>query len=457
MTTSRLLAALLLVAAYLAMCAAIYLSQRRKHRSAASDAAALLPVAGDNAAWLIGYASQTGYAEHLARQTARALHTGGVAARVFPLSEIDGETLASTERVLFVTSTYGEGDPPDNASTFADKLMQSATRLSSLHYGLLMLGDSSYTRFCGFGRTLHSWLQTSGAQALFEPIAVSNEDPSALQAWQHHVHRIAGTSDVPDWQAPAYQPWRLAARRHLNPHSAGAPTFHIELDAPDGEAAEWQAGDLVQILAPDDRERPREYSVASIPADGRIHLLVRQECHDDGTLGIASGWLTQHAPLGAVVDLRLRAHGNFRIGGNAYRPLILIGNGTGLAGLRSHLRARASDNGGTTPHNWLIFGERNAAHDFYHRDEIERWQAQGILARVDMVFSRDQSTRLYVQDRLRECAELMRQWIAQDAAIYVCGSLDGMAAGVEKALTEILGEAGVAKLIEQGRYRRDVY
>ncbi|HWT72713.1 MAG TPA: sulfite reductase subunit alpha [Oxalicibacterium sp.] len=457
MTTSRLVAALLLVVVYLAMCAAIYLTQRRKRRSAASDAAALWPGSGDTTAWLIGYASQTGFAEQLAWQAARALHTGGVMARVLSLSEIDGEMLARSERALFITSTYGEGDPPDNASLFADRLMQSATTLPSLHYGLLMLGDDSYARFCGFGRALHAWLQTSGAQALFDPVVVSNEDPAALQAWQHHVHRIAGTSDVPDWQAPAYRPWRLAARRHLNPHSAGAPTFHIELEAPDGETAEWQAGDLVQILAPGDRERPREYSVASIPADGRIHLLVRQERHDDGTLGVASGWLTQHAPLGAPVDLRLRAHANFRIGGNTQRPLILIGNGTGLAGLRSHLKARTLDTAGAIPRNWLIFGERNAAHDFYHRGEIEQWQAQGVLARVDTAFSRDQNTRLYVQDRLRERAELIREWIAQDAAVYVCGSLDGMAAGVEKALKEMLGEAEVAKLIEQGRYRRDVY
>jgi len=457
MTTPRLLAALLLVAVYSAMCMAIYLSQRRKRKLAASDAAALLPGAGDTTAWLIGYASQTGFAEQLAWQTARALHTGGVATRVLSLSEIDAETLAHTERALFITSTYGEGDPPDNASLFADELMRSVATLPSLHYGLLMLGDSSYTRFCGFGRALLAWLQASGARSLFEAVVVSNEDAAALHVWQHHVHRIAGTSDVPDWQAPAYRPWRLAARRHLNPHSAGAPTFHIELDAPVGETADWQAGDLVQILVPGDREHPREYSVASIPADGRIHLLIRQERHVDGTLGVASGWLTHHAPLDASVDLRLRAHGNFRIDGNAQRSLILIGNGTGLAGLRSHLKARALNAAGTVPHTWLIFGERNAAHDFYYREEIERWQEQGVLTRLDMVFSRDQNTRLYVQDRLRECAELVREWIAQDAAIYVCGSLDGMAAGVEKALTEILGEADVAELIKQGRYRRDVY
>jgi sulfite reductase (NADPH) flavoprotein alpha-component len=457
MTTSRWIAALLLLVAYLAMCAAIYVSERRKRERATRNAAALMPSTDDAEAWLIGYASQTGFAEQLAWQTAHALHTGGVSARVLALSDIDRDTLARTERTLFIVSTYGEGDPPDNASRFFDKLMQSSTALPHLHYGLLMLGDRSYANFCGFGRALANWLASAGAHALFAPVAVSNEDAEALQSWQHEINRIAGTSDVPDWQAPAYQSWRLVARRHLNPHSAGAPIFHLELETSENEVANWEAGDLVQILAPGDSQRPREYSVASVPSDGRIHLLVRQERHEDGTLGVASGWLTQHAPLGSTVDLRLRAHGNFRIGSNASRPLILIGNGSGLAGLRSHLRARAAEFAERPSRNWLIFGERNAASDYYYRDEIEEWQQQGLLTRVDMAFSRDQQARRYVQDVVREQAELVRAWLAQDAAIYVCGSLEGMAGGVEAVLTEVIGEAGVAALVEQGRYRRDVY
>jgi sulfite reductase (NADPH) flavoprotein alpha-component len=157
------------------------------------------------------------------------------------------------------------------------------------------------------------------------------------------------------------------------------------------------------------------------------------------------------------IDLRLRAHSNFRIGNNTQRPLILIGNGSGLAGLRSHLRARAMDSISGASRNWLIFGERNAAHDFYYRDEIEVWQKSGLLTHTDIVFSRDQAQRLYVQDRLRTRAELVKEWLADGAALYVCGSLEGMAAGVETALTEIIGATGVEQLIEQGRYRRDVY
>jgi sulfite reductase (NADPH) flavoprotein alpha-component len=76
------------------------------------------------------------------------------------------------------------------------------------------------------------------------------------------------------------------------------------------------------------------------------------------------------------------------------RPLILIGNGTGIAGLRAHLHARARAG---HQRNWLLFGERTAQHDFFFRSEIEAWRDTGILERVDLAFSRDQTARRYVQ------------------------------------------------------------
>jgi sulfite reductase (NADPH) flavoprotein alpha-component len=134
--------------------------------------------------------------------------------------------------------------------------------------------------------------------------------------------------------------------------------------------------------------------------------------------------------------------------------MLLIGNGSGLAGLRGLLRARI---GLGVRENWLLFGERNAAHDFLLRGELEGWQSAGWLARMDLAFSRDQQERLYVQDVLRAQADLVREWVERGAAIYVCGSLQGMAGGVHDALRDILGEDTLEQLAADGRYRRDVY
>ncbi len=88
---------------------------------------------------------------------------------------------------------------------------------------------------------------------------------------------------------------------------------------------------------------------------------------------------------------------------------------------------------------------------------MQAWLTGGRLQRLDLAFSRDQAQRVYVQDRLREAADELRGWIAEGAAVYVCGSLQGMAAGVDQVLREVLGDAVVEGLVEQGRYRRDVY
>lgn len=107
--------------------------------------------------------------------------------------------------------------------------------------------------------------------------------------------------------------------------------------------------------------------------------------------------------------------------------------------------------------NWLIFGERNRRCDYFCREEIESYRRDGELQELDLVFSRDQCERIYVQHFLVTEAATLRDWVQQDAAIYVGGSLRGMAPGVDAGLREILGNATVAAMIRDGCYRRDVY
>ncbi|WP_447743023.1 sulfite reductase subunit alpha [Variovorax boronicumulans] len=451
-TLWRALGASATVVAYAALCLGIYARQRRLHATAAREAAALS--AGDGAQaspTLVLFASQTGQAETIAWQTARRLRTAGTAVRVMALNALDSATLASARRALFVASTYGEGDAPDGASVFAERVMGAPLALPSLRYAVLALGDRQYAHFCGFGRALDAWLHTAGAVRDFAPIEVDNSDPAALADWH------ARWGDAPEGgdDAPAsFAPWRLTRRELLNAGSTGGPVFHLGLTPQTGALPHWASGDLVQVAIASDPARPRDYSIASLPADGELQLLVRQEQHPDGSMGAASGLLTSTLSVGDSVALRLRPHRGFRLEGNENRPLILIGNGTGLAGLRAHLRTRAAAG---RKDNWLVFGERQSAHDFLCSEEIEAWQADGTLARLDMVFSRDQAERFYVQHRLLQMADTLQAWLRDGAAVYVCGSLQGMASGVDAALRQIAGDDLWAELSASGRYRRDVY
>jgi len=460
-TLPRLWSAGALILAYAALCVWCAWRHRRQAMAKAQAREALQVASEGVPPWVVAYASQTGEAEQLAWQSAQTLHLAGMPVRVCSLDEFDRVSLAQARHVLFVVSTYGEGDPPDNATEFSRLLSAPPLSLASMQYAVLALGDRSYEQFCGFGRGLDQWLQASGAHPWMGRLEVDRMDPQTIGQWFQQLGHQVGASDVSPWQAPDFSDWRLVARRHLNPHSVGEPVFHLELEPVSGVLPDWQAGDLVQIAPPETGlpSHARDYSIASIPEEGRLQLLVRLRHHESGEPGLVSGWLGMQACLGDGVSLRVREHKGFRVADNSSRPLILIGNGTGIAGLRAHLKARVSQAGvgvQTAP-CWLVFGERQSDVDFHYREEFVSWQQQGVLTRLDAVFSRDHPQQPYVQHRLAQEAVLLREWVDQGAALYVCGSLAGMATGVDEVLREALGSDAVDTLARQGRYCRDIY
>ncbi|MGE0094129.1 MAG: sulfite reductase subunit alpha [Alphaproteobacteria bacterium] len=509
--SAPLISALIVILTYLAFCGLTYRAYRQRRDGAARESAGLLRTEGASGPpILIAYATQTGFAEDLAWRTARSLQAAHVPAKVVPLAQLDVATLAAARRALFIVSTTGEGDMPDGAAGFVRRVMPKPVHLSDLHYGVLALGDRTYTSYCAFGHALDGWLRGQRATPLFDLVEVDDGDEGALLHWQSNLRMIGGGTEVPDWAPPSYGRWRLVERRLLNPGSPGGPAFHLAFE-PVESMPTWHAGDIAEIgprndpaevarllamseidgqekvkgreetwreflarsvlphddvairafmsLSAEERSNSlralphREYSVASLPVDGRLELLVREMRHPDGRLGLGSGWLTAHVPVGGAVALRVRENRGFHAPEDG-RPMILIGNGTGLAGLRTHVKARVS--AGHT-RNWLVFGERTQAHDYFHRAEIEAWHASGVLERLDLAFSRDQVARVYVQDKLRAAADELRAWVDEGAAIYVCGSLEGMAPGVAAALAEVLGADMLERLADEGRYRRDVY
>lgn len=501
----RLLWATGLATAYAGFVGGVAWVRARRRR-----AQALPRTAADGASdWLVAFASQTGHAEFLARRSWQTLADSGVGADIGMLGGLDAATLARYRQVLFVVSTTGEGDAPDSTARFVRVTMGAAAALPGLRYGLLALGDRQYEQFCSFGHRLDHWLRHAGAEPMFDLVEVDDGDAGALRHWQHHLGLLAGHTELPDWSAPSYRPWRLRERVHLNAGSVGGPAFHVALEPEHAADLQWQAGDIAEIgprngeadvaawllaanqdgatavavgdaadtlaallrrsrlpdpaamraLAPQaiaEALQPlphREYSIASLPADGTVQLLVRQMHQPDGRLGSGSGWLTAHAGDGERIDLRIRRNPSFHAPVDA-RPMVLIGNGTGIAGLRALLKTRVAAG---HARNWLLFGERSAAHDFHYRDELETWLRDGRIERIDLAFSRDGAERVYVQQRLREQSARLREWLDAGAAVYVCGSLEGMAPAVDTVLRETVGLETLEAMALDGRYRRDVY
>jgi sulfite reductase (NADPH) flavoprotein alpha-component len=150
---------------------------------------------------------------------------------------------------------------------------------------------------------------------------------------------------------------------------------------------------------------------------------------------------------------------------NGDLPIIMVGPGTGIAPFRAFLEERKAT--GAKGGNWLFFGAQKSSCDFFYQEELEAYRSDGILTRFDTAFSRDQNHKIYVQNRMRENAQELWNWLEQGAHFYVCGDASRMAKDVDKALHEIVKSAGgradeaageyIQKLKSDKRYQRDVY
>lgn len=475
-----------------------------------------------NSSVLIVYASQTGNAQTIAHNCAQALSLS--TSSVMALNNVTLEHLNQVKKVLFVVSTYGDGEAPDNGNLFAKHLNselppadeKQATAagtliLRHLQYSVIALGDSNYPEFCAFGFHVNQVMLEAKAELLEDVITVDNYD-------EQHTHLADIT---PKWlnlqqdpqqitavSSPQY--WQLTGREILNPGYGDEALLQLSFNSI-GATPVWQAGDLVDIQPqhPVDRvaswldknnldgelllthqgqqqslkawlgirelsnscppiiddlleQLPylskRSYSVASVSENGQLQLVVRLLRKNDNSLGLASGYLGHYCQLGDIIQGQIKSitqHHNHQLN----KPIILIGAGSGLAGLKAQLAARilAKQQGNSDiGDSWLIFGERNSDPQLPINQLLTSLKEKD-LTKLSCAFSRDSQHPKYVQNILLNEQLLLKQWLDNGAVIYVCGCLSGMGESVQQTLLDILGQTVVEKLQQQGNYIRDVY
>jgi sulfite reductase (NADPH) flavoprotein alpha-component len=231
---------------------------------------------------------------------------------------------------------------------------------------------------------------------------------------------------------------------------------------------------LPGLLRSLDRLQPRLYSIASSPKahPGEVHLTVsavRWDSNERQRTGIGSCYLADFAKPGDVVPVFVQKSHGFAPPVDDAAPAIMVGPGTGIAPFRAFLEereARAAASGVKGGRNWLFFGDQKRTTDFLYEDQVVDWQRRGLLARLELAFSRDQADKIYVQHRMRENAAELWRWLEEGAHFYVCGDATRMAKDVEDTLLQIAAEHGgkgsgakawLDGLAKAGRYQRDVY
>jgi sulfite reductase (NADPH) flavoprotein alpha-component len=265
----------------------------------------------------------------------------------------------------------------------------------------------------------------------------------------------------------AKNPRQAEALRRLADGEEGEPSDPDLLDLLEAfPSARPPLAELIKALPP---LKPRLYSIASSQAlrPHEVHLcvsVVSGELRGRRRRGVASGFLGFDALGFGPVEASIQTS-HFRLPEDPKVPVIMCGPGTGIAPFRAFLQEREAR--GLKGPAWLFFGEQTAAHDFLFEREMKAWLADGTLTWLDTAFSRDQATKIYVQDRMRENAAELWRWFQDGAHFFVCGDATRMARDVDTALRQMAATEGglteaqardwIVSLARQGRYKRDIY
>ncbi len=229
---------------------------------------------------------------------------------------------------------------------------------------------------------------------------------------------------------------------------------------------DWDAEGLVRALNP---LSPRLYSIASsrreVSDEAHLTVALVDYRHDGARRVGASSYQLAALDAGRTVRAYVEPNHRFRLPADGNRDVIMIGPGTGVAPFRGFLQARTQD--GAPGRNWLVFGCRHRERDFLYQSEWLDALKKGRLQRLDVAFSRDATTRVYVQDRLREQGAELFRWLEGGAHLYVCGDAEHMAPDVHRALLDIVTQHGrrseedaieyLDELSAGHRYAKDVY
>lgn len=135
----------------------------------------------------IYYATVTGNAESLARQAETRALSEGWLTRLQNLSDVKPAALAADSLALFIVSTWGDGEPPVDATDFWNDFAKLTPDLSGLRYAVLGLGDRDYSEFNAFARNLDDRLAALGARCVHERVEADVQFDDTYAEWESRI------------------------------------------------------------------------------------------------------------------------------------------------------------------------------------------------------------------------------------------------------------------------------
>jgi sulfite reductase (NADPH) flavoprotein alpha-component len=213
------------------------------------------------------FGSESGNAEGLADQAVKAAAKAGFKAKALSMGDIKPAKLKGVENLLVIVSTWGEGDPPENAVDFVAAFMgDKAPKLEGTRFSVLSLGDTSYEHFCKMGIDFDARIEALGGKRVFDRKDCDVDFDDDAAAWQKGalaaLKALAAPAAAPApataaaTAAPAavkYSrknpfPAELKERVLLNGEGSSKETIHLEFNL-EGSGLTYEAGDALAVIS----------------------------------------------------------------------------------------------------------------------------------------------------------------------------------------------------------------
>ncbi|MGP4059782.1 assimilatory sulfite reductase (NADPH) flavoprotein subunit [Halobacillus sp. H74] len=210
------------------------------------------------------YGSHTGNCQSLAEEYTEKLKGKGFTVQLSSMDDFKTKALKKVEDLLILTSTHGDGDPPDNALSFYDFIhSKRAPELDGVRYSVLALGDSSYEFFCQTGKEIDARLEELGAERIYGRVDCDLDFEEPAEEWWEGVWEQLGSSTakensgdpiappLPISDKPIYSkshPFQAEVLENINLNGRGSnkETRHLEIDL-EGSQLTYEPGDSLGI------------------------------------------------------------------------------------------------------------------------------------------------------------------------------------------------------------------
>lgn len=347
---------------------------------------------------LIYFGSETNSTANFAQFLSKELQKNGKSVFVDKLNNYT-QLSEKNQTILLLTSTYGNGESPQNANQFLEKFEKYSPK-KQFDYAVLGFGSKDYPLFCNFAQTIEEKVgASSNSKQLIEYSTVNNQSEEEINSWLKQLsEKLNVNIDEFSRKEPKLEKFRIIG--HSKETHPDLDNFWLKI----GTKKPFESGDLLSVV-PSKGERQRYYSVAK----WNDELLIGIRKHE---LGLCSNYLFE---LGknAIINGWIQKNQSFHC---PKEDVLFIANGTGAIPFLGMIKEKDSQSNHT-----LFWGLKNKQNFDLYSDKIEELMATKKLNRFEKIFSQEENGGR-VQNLVQQNEAFVKSHLQNGGTLMICGA-----------------------------------